>query len=115
MDQAHIVNNTRDPTAKLQDYHYMTEIFLDSYKKAQTMSVAWKIKKLKGELKKVSFWIPTLFIFGDTDGHDKLVGKLAIRNSNVKRLCRYCDCPFDSTDDPSYVYKLNKADLIAKK
>lgn len=115
MDQAHIVNNTRDPTAKMQDYQYMLENILESYKRAQTMSIAWEIKNFRGKLKKVSFWIPTLFIIGDTDGHDKLVGKFAIRNSNVKRLCRYCDCPFDSTDDPSYVYKLNKADIIANK
>ena len=59
--------------------------------------------------------IPTLFIIGDTDGHDKLVGKFGTRNSNVKRLCRYCDCPFEQTDNPSYFYKLNKADFIAKK
>ena len=114
MNQAHIVKNTRDPTAKMQDYQYMTEIILESYKEAQKNSIAWELN-VRGKLKKVSFLIPTLFIIGDTDGHDKLVGKFGTRNSNVKRLCRYCDCPFDSTDDPSYVYKLNKADLIAKK
>jgi hypothetical protein len=114
MDQANIVTNTRDPTAKMQDYHYMTEIFIESYKKAQTMSIAWETNKFWGELKKVSFWIPTLFIIGDTDVHDKLVGKFAIRNSNEKRLCRHCDCPFDMTDNPYYVYVLNKADHIAK-
>jgi hypothetical protein len=114
MDQAHILNLSRDKTAKMQDYQYMTEIILESYKKAQQNSIAWELKVI-GKLKKVSFLIPTLFIIGDTDGHDKIVGKFGTRNANVKRLCRYCDCPFDQTDNPYYNYVLNKADFFAKK
>jgi hypothetical protein len=114
MDQAHILNLSRDKTAKMQDYQYMTEIILESYKKAQQNSIAWDLKVI-GKLKKVSFLIPTLFIIGDTDGHDKIVGKFGTRNANVKRLCRYCDCPFDQTDNPYYNYVLNKADFFAKK
>jgi hypothetical protein len=113
-DQAHIENLSTDKTAKMQDYQYMLEIILESYKKAQQNSIAWQLN-VRGTLQKVSFLIPTLFIIGDTDGHDKLVGKFATRNANVKRLCRYCDCPFHETDNPFYRHTLTKADFIAKK
>lgn len=113
-DQAHIENLSTDKTAKMQDYQYMLEIILESYKKAQQNSIAWQLN-VRGTLQKVSFLIPTLFIIGDTDGHDKLCGKFAMRNANVKRLCRYCDCPFEFTDDPFYKHNLNNADIIAKK
>jgi hypothetical protein len=114
MDQAHIPNLSRDPTAKMKDYQYMTDIILESYRKAQLNSIAWELK-VHDKIKNVSFMIPTLFIIGDTDGHDQMVGKFKMRNSNVKRLCRYCDCPFDETDNPYFDYAFNKADYIAKK
>ena len=64
---------------------------------------------------KVYFSIPTLFIIGDTDGHDKIVGKFASRTSNVKRLCRYCNCPYDETDNPDFHFNYNrKKDVISK-
>ena len=63
---------------------------------------------MKERTVRVFFRVPILFIIDDTDGHDKLVGKFATRTNKVKRVCRYCNCPFDSTDDPFYDFILNK-------
>ena len=63
---------------------------------------------MKEQTVKVFFRVPILFILGDTDGHDRLVGKFANTTNKVKRVCRYCNCPFDSTDNPFYDFELNK-------
>ena len=58
-----------------------------------------------------------MFIIGDTDGHDKLIGKYGNRN-NTARLCRYCNCPFNETDNPWFsfkpVFQKTVQNLIAK-
>jgi hypothetical protein len=108
-DQNQISTNKSDE--KMIDYQTMTSRILKSFIEAQKKPIAWNLN-VKGKSIPVFFRTPVLFIIGDTDGHDKIVGKYANR-TNVKRLCRYCDCPFEKTDDPFYVFKLNKRkDLI---
>ena len=104
MDQSQISTNTS--AEKVRDYHVMTARILESLKNAQQKSHVWFLK-INSKIIEVCFRIPVLFIIGDTDGHDKIVGKYANRSNKVKRLCRYCDCPFDSTDDPNYDFRHN--------
>ena len=54
--------------------------------------------------KKCSLKVPVLTFLGDTEGHDKLVGRLG-SHFKVPSLCRYCDCPFDKTYDGYHVAK----------
>jgi hypothetical protein len=105
LDQNQICTLTAEN--KMQDYQVMTSRILKSLKDAQSAAIGWNLV-LKKLTVKVFFRVPILFIIGDTDGHDKIVGKFANRTNKVKRVCRYCDCPFDSTDDPFYKFKLNK-------
>lgn len=42
--------------------------------------------------------MPTLFIIGDTDGHDKICGRMVCRG-NISHLCRYCDIHKDNIDN----------------
>jgi hypothetical protein len=105
LDQNQICTLTSEN--KMQDYQAMTSRILKSLKDAQSAGIGWNLV-LKKTTVRVFFRVPILFIIGDTDGHDKLVGKFGNRTNKVKRICRYCDCPYDSTDDPFYIYKLNK-------
>ena len=52
--------------------------------------------------------LPILFIIGDTEGHDKLCGRMACRHNIVKHLCRYCDTTRVETDNPFVNYKFAK-------
>jgi hypothetical protein len=102
-----------DPQAKTNDYQFMVDTILQSYKNAQSKSIAWNLN-FNNEKVRVAFRIPTLFIIGDTDGHDKLVGKFGTRTSTVKRLCRYCNCATDDTDNPFVSFELNRAKQISR-
>ena len=43
--------------------------------------------------------MPCLFIIGDTEGQDKLCGRMVSRH-NIQFLCRYCNIHRDNIDDP---------------
>jgi hypothetical protein len=111
MDQSQI--STTSSYKKMEDYQAMTSCILQSFIVAQKKSIGWKLI-VKDKIIPVFFRIPVLFIIGDTDGHDKLVGKYGNRTSNVKRLCRYCDCPYEKTDDPYYEFGLYKRKEIVQ-
>lgn len=101
-----------DLSKKINDYHVMMDEILKSFKRAQQEAIAWMLE-YKNQTYQVYFRCPVMFIVGDTDGHDKLIGKYGNRN-NTARLCRYCNCPFDSTDDPLFKYKLVSQKKIRK-
>ena len=102
--------STKDYELKLMDYHAITKVILKSYIAAQKAPIRWNLR-YKEKLHKVNLLCPVLFIVGDTEGHDKLVGKY---NNRVKtaRLCRYCNCPSDRSDDPYFKGTLYKKRTI---
>ena len=55
----------------------------------------------------------TLFIIGDTEGHEKLFGRMAFRH-NIHYLCRYCDTGRDDTDNPFVKYNFTKMNDVKK-
>ena len=65
------------------------------------------------ELQEIYFKIPVLYIIGDTEGHDKICGRYLSR-SNISRLCRCCNVPFEETDNPEFKYKYNKHKKLMK-
>ena len=52
--------------------------------------------------------MPTLFIIGDTEGHDKLCGRMACRHNILQHLLRYCNTDRDDTDNPFVKYNFIK-------
>lgn len=110
-----VLDNTKpnkDKPEKEQDYHNMLNIVLKSFKQAQKTPVVWKFCE-NGQMVEKNCFFPVLFIIGDTEGHDKLCGRFLNRN-NIQRLCRYCDCKFDKTDDPFVIYKYTKKKDVDK-
>jgi hypothetical protein len=98
MDTAQTGDN---PIDKINDYHATLAIILSGIKEIQDRGgIAWTLP-FKGKRYDVVLKMPIIFITGDTEGQDKLVGKFANR-ANVKALCRMCSCPFESTGDPDY-------------
>jgi hypothetical protein len=71
-----------------------------------------------GVLFDVILKIPILFICGDSEGQDKLVGRRMIYSSGSctfnEHSCQYCDVPYEETDDPFYSGRLMKASETAK-
>ena len=51
--------------------------------------------------------LPSLSIIGDTEGQDKLCGRMDCHH-NLKHLCRYFDRIRDDTDNPFVKYKFTK-------
>ena len=79
---------------KLQDYHFvLAKIFEEVYELQTGDGVAHTLFGIDCILK-----IPIFSFIGDTEGHDKLVGRLGSRNK-APTICRYCICPYIDTDN----------------
>ena len=46
-----------------------------------------------------------LNVIGDTEAHDRLVGKFNYRGRHANHVCRHCNVPFDELDNPNFDYK----------
>lgn len=94
------------------DYHFMLkEIFKSLVEVQAKEGIQWDLS-YRGTVYHVVFKLPVLFIIGDTEGHDKMVGKYLNRTKMVKRLCRYCDTPNEETDNPFFKYRyVNQAEV----
>ena len=95
---------------KLQDYHLMLKVLLRSFSESQKEPILWEIKP-NGVSKFVRLKIPVMFVIGDTEGHDKLCGRYSCR-VNSPSLCRYCNIPFNSTDDPFFTIRHRKVQMV---
>jgi Plavaka transposase len=102
---------------KHSDYHSLLNVVLAPLAVLQTYNgLAWKMH-YNDVLYEVILKVPILFICGDSEGQDKLVGRRmlysGVNGSFTGHICRYCDVPYDETDNPSYKGKLTKASEIA--
>ena len=94
---------------KVQDYHHMLSIiFNDVYISQKRNGIPWKLFGMDCSLK-----IPVFSFLGDTEGHDKLVGRLGSRNM-VPTICRYCDCKRESSSNEKLVSNYIKQESIKK-
>ena len=104
-------------TEKYSDYHSLLNVVFAPLVKLQSYNgIAWKMN-YKGILLEAILKIPILFICGDSEGQDKLVGRRMIYSSGSGtfngHICRYCNVPYNETDNPFYKHKLTKASKIA--
>ncbi len=97
---------------KQEDYHSILSVILQSYKDCQKKPVKW-IFKHQDFSKEFVLKIPCLFIIGDTEGHDKLCGRLMNRTTSPY-LCRYCNIHRDNIDDPFYDSSCTKMSDVIK-
>ena len=73
----------------LQSFHNVT----------QQGGLYWNKFPYGGKTWKVKLKFAIAYVIGDTELHDKLCGKYGVRNANVKKLCRHCDCSRENTDN----------------
>ena len=100
------------PIDRATDYHHIIEtIFQSLVKVQQGPGLAWRLTYHQ-IMYDVVWKFPVLFIIGDTEGHDKMCGKYLSRTSKVNRLCRYCDCPTQHTDDPYVKFNFTSSQEI---
>jgi hypothetical protein len=103
---------------KHSDYHALLNVVLSPLAVLQTYNgLAWKMD-YNDVLFEVILKIPILFICGDSEGQHKLVGRRMINSSGSGtfngHIWRYCDVPYEATDNPFYDGKLTKASDIAR-
>ena len=110
VNQSHLHYTTA--VDKALDYHVLLEHILESLVHLQNgPGLSWKLN-FAGKQFNVVFKFPLMFVSGDTEGHDKLVGKYLSRSIKVARLCRYCECPTTKTSNPYAEYNWTKASDI---
>lgn len=98
-----VANSKLSSNEKQSDYHAMLSVVLGPLVFIQSFKgIAFKLI-YKKQLYDVCLKIPILFICGDSEGQDKLVGRRLVYSNitGAKHICRYCSVPFDKTDDPT--------------
>jgi hypothetical protein len=61
----------------------------------------------RGKLYKVVFRMPQLFVICDTEGANKLCGKMKFTGHSVNHQCHYCDVSWDELSNPFCKFKYN--------
>ena len=103
-NQSTIRNKRLSSDEKNADYHAMLNVVIAPVAKLQASNgILWDLN-YRGTTYRVNFKIPVLFICGDSEGQDKLVGRRIRYHSlgGEQQICRYCDVPYDQTDNPEY-------------
>jgi len=109
-----LIGKSSSPQSKVQDYHAMLEhIFEQIYEAQGTGGIPWCFDFGSGK-HNVVLQVPAMLFLGDTEGQDKLVGRYSNRSAQIARLCRYCSCPTDKTDDPYVKYTYVKQRVVEK-
>ena len=91
----------------------MLSHILSSLKAAQQANgIAWVFQYCDSTIEyNAVMKIPIHFVMGDTEGHDKLVGKYTC-SVNFPYICRYCDCHINYIDNVYTKFKLTLASTI---
>jgi hypothetical protein len=100
---------------KAEDYHPMLIVVLSPLSELQTFNGIDLDLEYKNTMYCVSLKIPILFVTGDSEGQDKLVGR-SLQYSNLrgtKLICRYCNVTYDNTDNPYAKATPTKSSTIA--
>jgi hypothetical protein len=99
-----VSNRKLNSEEKQQDYHALLNVILSPLVELQQFKgLEWDLC-FKETVYKVSLKIPVLFITGDSEGQDKLVGRrLQYSNLSSKaHICRYCNVLYHQTNDPFF-------------
>ena len=99
---------------KLKDYHYMLSVILKEFKSLQGKDNGLSFKlTLAGKTYDVIFKLAVQTIMGDCMGLDKLCLFYGSNSLETSRMCRDCDVPPLSSDDPDYQCRFTKiSDLV---
>ena len=101
-----------DATAKLRDYHVILRIMMEELIQFQRLGgIEWTLR-LDNKDVDVRLQIPVMFCIGDTEGHDKLVGRKVERQSMTNNQCRCCDVSHVGCGNPYEQVNLTKAETI---
>ena len=99
---------------KLKDYHFILRVMMEELIQFQKLGgIEWTLC-LDGKEVDVRLQIPVMFCIGDTEGHDKLVGRKVDRNTMTNKQCRCCDVSHVDCDNPGASVTLTKASAISK-
>ena len=108
--------NTSYVPNNLRDYPAMLNVIFDDLKAAVNNEDGFKWNfTIDGKSLKKDHYLnfKIMFIMGDTLAHDKLVG--LIKGPSCKNnLCRYCNCPFEETDNHLFHFKHTRMSVIKK-
>ena len=99
---------------KAADYHAILSVLLQSVfaliAEGMIVDIYYKNKLYKDC--ELVFFVP--FVKCDGDEGDKLCCSYRSRTKGVKQLCRYCQCPTASTDDPNADYPMKTEPMMLR-
>ena len=99
---------------KAADYHAILAVLLQSVfdliAEGMIVDIYYKDKLYKDC--ELVFFVP--FVKCDGDEGDKLTCSYRSRTKGVKQLCRYCQCPTESTDDPNADYPMKNETMLQR-
>jgi hypothetical protein len=96
-----------DALKKLKDYHFCLDVLFSEFKAIMSSSagIPW-VFQFEKRLYRVLLKPYLIQSIGDTPGHNQLGAKLM--GPEVEYKCRYCNCPQNSLEDPTFKFKLIK-------
>ena len=103
----------RHSEVNIRDYHKILEVILQDLKTLQSKGKIRFNLNYKGTQYKLNLITVVGPIIWDTSGHDVLVGRYSGR-TNVARICRYCDCHYNDSDDPDVEFNYTMQEDIQK-
>jgi hypothetical protein len=95
-----------DTEEKYNDYHAVLRHILKPIVQIQNLGgLKWKWKTDDDSEKTIVLQMPVWNFLGDTEGQDKICGRIACRNTMVNCICRYCNILTNKSDDPDYPFE----------
>jgi hypothetical protein len=108
----------KDTDEKYNDYHAVLRHILKPIVQIQKLGgLKWKWKTKNDSEKSIVLQMPVWNFLGDTEGQDKLCGRIACRNLMVNCICRYCNTETKECDNPDVDFehtKMKQMNLIQR-
>ena len=86
----------------MQNYHHILQVILSNLVLCQKNGGIKNTKLVvNGSQQTVTLKVPVAFVVGDCKGSDKLCGQFGTHQLGNSLVCRDCDCPTSSSDNPN--------------
>ena len=92
------------------DYHFLLKVVLSPLAALQSQGGLPFSFKYKNTIFDVNLKIPILFVTGDSEGQDRIVGRKVQYNliNDGSHICRYCNVPYNELDNPLFLDQYNQ-------
>ena len=110
------VMKSKQPIAKMQDYHAILDHILRELKHIQGKKGGfdWELTMM-GKKYSIVFKVAVQVVIGDCKGNDMLCGRFGSHSKSTRGFCRDCNVTYESADDPYHVCEFfTQTDIAGK-